>query len=89
MNRPFEFSDGMTLPAGTRIGFPVKSSHIDATMFQDPLTIDPFRFAKLAGDDVRNNEGVNIWAASHADATNLAYAYTIYLSNKENTKSSL
>lgn len=85
MNKPFEFSDGMVLPAGTRIGFPVKPSQIDSTVFQDPLDMQPFRFLKLARDDVRNDEGVNIWAASHADATNFAYVYKVHSSDIENT----
>ena len=50
--RPFTFSNGVTIPAGTLIAVPGSAVHTDEANFHDPDTFDGFRFAKF-----RENEG--------------------------------
>jgi cytochrome P450 len=53
--RPFTFSNGVTIPAGTRIGIPVHSVHMDEELYPNAQEFDGFRFYKLRekeGDDV-------------------------------------
>lgn len=71
MRKPFKFSDGLTLPVGSRIGFPAASSHRDPDHFENPLQFDGFRFAKLTKADARTEDNVNNWVASHVGSTNL------------------
>ena len=52
--RPFTFSNGVTIPAGTRLGLPVHSVHMDEELYPNAQTFDGFRFFKLRekrGDD--------------------------------------
>ena len=52
--RPFTFSNGVTIPAGTRIGIPVHSVHMDEELYPNAQEFDGFRFYKLRekeGDD--------------------------------------
>ncbi|KAI0272056.1 cytochrome P450 [Russula aff. rugulosa BPL654] len=49
------FSNGVTIPAGTRIGIPVHSVHMDEELYPNAQEFDGFRFYKLRekeGDDV-------------------------------------
>jgi cytochrome P450 len=69
---PFVFHDGFTLPAGTRIAFPVGPYLRDADVFSRPDEFDGFRFVKLAEADARTEDGVNRWTAAHAHKLNLA-----------------
>ncbi|MCJ1380212.1 hypothetical protein MMC17_003315 [Xylographa soralifera] len=75
MREPFEFSDGLKLPVGTRIGFPAGPSQQDPDHFENPLQFDGFRFVKLTQADVRTEDKVNRWVASHVGATNLIFGY--------------
>jgi cytochrome P450 len=50
--RPFTFSNGVTIPAGTLIAIPGSAAHRDEANYHDPDTFDGFRFAKL-----RESEG--------------------------------
>lgn len=70
IGEPFQFHDGMTLPKGTRIAFPVSASQRDPELFTDPEEFDGYRYLKLSLAGARTEEGVNIWAASHAHETN-------------------
>ena len=70
---PFTFSDGTTLPEGSRFCFPAAPSQTDPAHFQDPLKFDGYRFLRLAeADGCLNNGGVNVWAAHQAGPTNMA-----------------
>ncbi|KAI4958675.1 hypothetical protein J4E86_004280 [Alternaria arbusti] len=44
-NKPFSFSDGYTLPAGSHFAFPIQAIQRDPENYQDPLTFRGFRFA--------------------------------------------
>ena len=45
--RPFTFSNGVTVPAGTVVGVPVSATHTDEEIYPNPDEFDGFRFAKL------------------------------------------
>jgi cytochrome P450 len=45
--RPFTFSNGVTVPAGTVVAIPASSTHTDERNYSDPDEFDGFRFAKL------------------------------------------
>jgi len=45
--RPFTFSNGVTVPAGTEIAIPSSAAHRDERIFTNPDVFDGFRFAKL------------------------------------------
>ncbi|KAI0305190.1 cytochrome P450 [Multifurca ochricompacta] len=45
--RPFTFSNGMTIPAGTMIAFPLGATHTDEASYSNPEEFDGFRFSKL------------------------------------------
>ena len=52
--RPFTFSNGMTIPAGTLVAVPVSAAHRDERIYANPDEFDGFRFANLReseGDD--------------------------------------
>ena len=50
--RPFTFSNGVTIPAGTLIAVPTTASHTDEGIYENANEFDGFRFAKL-----RESEG--------------------------------
>jgi cytochrome P450 len=45
--RPFTFSNGVTVPAGTLISIPASAAYRDEKIFPSPDKFDGFRFAKL------------------------------------------
>ena len=45
--RPFTFSNGVTVPAGTIVAVPASSTHTDERTYSNPDEFDGFRFAKL------------------------------------------
>ena len=51
--RPFTFSNGITVPAGTVVGAPLSAIHTDGKIYPSPDEFDGFRFAKLR----ERNEG--------------------------------
>jgi cytochrome P450 len=50
--RPFTFSNGVTVPAGTLVSIPANAIHTDERIYPNPEEFDGFRFAKL-----RESEG--------------------------------
>ncbi|KAF8477701.1 cytochrome P450 [Russula ochroleuca] len=50
--RPFTFSNGVTVPAGTLVSIPASTTHTDERIYPNPDEFDGFRFAKL-----RESEG--------------------------------
>jgi cytochrome P450 len=50
--RPFTFSNGVTIPAGTLVSIPASAVHTDENIYPNPDEFDGFRFAKL-----RESEG--------------------------------
>jgi cytochrome P450 len=45
--RPFTFSNGVTIPAGTFISVPATAAQRDGRSYENPEKFDGFRFAKL------------------------------------------
>jgi cytochrome P450 len=45
--RPFTFSNGVTVPAGTIVSVPASSTHTDEMNYSNPDEFDGFRFEKL------------------------------------------
>jgi len=45
--RPFTFSNGITVPAGTVVAAPLSAVHTDEEIYPSPDEFDGFRFAKL------------------------------------------
>ncbi len=57
MLRPFTFSNGVTVPAGTNVAFPSSAAHRDERVFTNPDVFDGLQFAKLReseGDILKN-----------------------------------
>ena len=50
--RPFTFSNGVTVPAGTLVSVPASATHTDERIYKNANEFDGFRFAKL-----RESEG--------------------------------
>jgi hypothetical protein len=68
---PFTFSDGFTVPVGTRIAFPAEALQRDPNIMKNPNSFEGFRFVELAKADTRQEDGVNRWHASHCSYSNL------------------
>ena len=49
--RPFTFSNGVTVPAGTLIAIPTNATHKDERIYSNPDEFDGFRFARLRGSE--------------------------------------
>jgi len=62
--RPFTFSNGVTIPAGTLLGLPLHSVHTDEDIYSNAHEFDGFRFFKL-----REKEGDDVLAARHQFVT--------------------
>jgi cytochrome P450 len=45
--RPFTFSNGVTIPAGTLVSAPSGTIHKDGELYPNPEEFDGFRFVKL------------------------------------------
>ena len=65
--RPFTFSNGLTIPAGTRLGLPVHSVHMDEDLYPNAQTFDGFRFFRL-----REKGGADILESRHQLVTTSA-----------------
>lgn len=50
--RPFTFSNGVTVPAGTLVAIPASITHTDERIHPNPDEFDGFRFAKLRENEV-------------------------------------
>ncbi|KAG9230930.1 cytochrome P450 [Amylocarpus encephaloides] len=75
VNRPFKFSDGLVLPVGARLGFPIKASQSDADNFKDPDKFDGFRFLQQGTAEGGTVENKRVWSAASMDINNLAWGY--------------
>ena len=70
--RPFTFSNGVTVPAGTLIAVPSDAIHEDGDIYPNPEKFDGFRFAKL-----RERDGVAV-AGYQATSTSVEYLSFAY-----------
>ena len=65
--RPFTFSNGITVPAGTHIAVPSVAIHTDGEIYPNPKKFDGLRFAEL-----RERNGVAV-AGQQATSTSSEY----------------
>ncbi|KAH6666347.1 cytochrome P450 [Halenospora varia] len=75
LGRPFQFSDGLTLPVGSQFGFPAKAIQGDYEGFKSPSEFVGFRFAGQNSDEIGVAENDKRWGASSVDTSNLAWGY--------------
>jgi cytochrome P450 len=68
--RPFTFSNGVTIPAGTVIAAPVTAIHTDGEIYPNPDEFDGFRFANL-----REHDGVAGQQVTSTSADYLTFGY--------------
>lgn len=70
----FQFHDGLQLPQGTRVAIPALAIQTDEHNFEDPLTVDAFRFSCLREASIggHGQGGEQDWGAATASETNLA-----------------
>ncbi|KAH9061886.1 cytochrome P450 [Lactarius vividus] len=71
-SRPFTFSNGVTIPAGTLIAAPTGAIHRDEEIFPNPEEFDGFRFAKLRE---RDENAVGAYQVLSASPDNLTFGY--------------
>ena len=50
--RPFTFSNGVTIPAGTLVAAPSGAIHMDEEIYPNPERFDGFRFYKHSESEV-------------------------------------
>ncbi len=70
--RPFTFSNGVTVPAGTLVAVPTGVINQDGETFPNPEEFDGFRFAKLRerdGPDVARHQALSL------SMENLSFGY--------------
>lgn len=66
----YVFSDGQKIPAGTTVTVPAFQTHLDPSVYENPLEFDGFRFlkmkenAKLDGNRTKNYDAVSTSAHS-------------------------
>jgi cytochrome P450 len=65
--KPFTFSNGVTVPAGTLLGLPVHSVHMDEELYPNAQEFDGFRFLRL-----REKEGDDVVTTNHQMVTTSA-----------------
>ncbi|MCJ1352273.1 MAG: hypothetical protein MMC33_002257 [Icmadophila ericetorum] len=75
LDTPFQFHDGLTLPIGSRFGFPIKALQSDPDNFDNPDTFDGFRFAKPSTSESSIDQNNRRWGAASMGTTNLAWGY--------------
>jgi hypothetical protein len=66
--RPFTFSNGVTIPAGTLVALPASAVHRDEELYPNPEEFDGFRFSKLResdGDSVTSRHQVVSTSTEH------------------------
>ena len=68
--RPFTFSNGVTVPAGTVIGAPVGAIHMNGEIYPNPEEFDGFRFAEL-----RKHDGASGLQSTSTSAEYLTFGY--------------
>ncbi|KAH9970799.1 cytochrome P450 [Russula compacta] len=68
--RPFTFSNGTTIPAGTLVALPVGAIHTDGDIYANPEQFDGFRFSKL-----RDTKGITGHQAVTISSEHLAFGF--------------
>ena len=64
--RPFTFSNGVTVPAGTIVSVPASATHTDESIYANAEEFDGFRFARLreSGDDKETSRHQSVSTSS-------------------------
>ena len=70
--RPFTFSNGVTVPAGTIVATATGAVQMDAEIYPNPEEFDGFRFAKLRE---RDSDTVTGHQATSTSAEHLSFGY--------------
>ncbi|KAN0126095.1 cytochrome P450 [Lactarius tabidus] len=70
--RPFTFSNGVTVPAGTLIAIPSSAIPVDREIYPNPENFDGFRFTQLRESD---GAGVTGHQATSTSAEYLSFGY--------------
>ena len=70
--RPFTFSNGVTVPAGTLIAVPDGIINRDGEIYPNPEEFDGFRFSKLRE---RDGDAVTRHQAHSTSADHLTFGY--------------
>ncbi len=73
--RPFTFSNGVTVPAGTLVSVPASVVHTDEEIYPNPEGFDGFRFAKLRERDGDDAMPVTGYQASSTSWDHLDFGY--------------
>ncbi|KAI0001032.1 cytochrome P450 [Russula vinacea] len=66
--RPFTFSNGITVPAGTVVAAPLSAIHTDGEIYSNPDEFDGFRFAK-----VREHDGDSMASRHQTGTTSITH----------------
>jgi cytochrome P450 len=69
--RPFTFSNGVTVPAGTLVAVPASAAHTDEEIYPNPNEFDGFRFWKLRDTD--ENKMTSRYQAVSTSSEHLTY----------------
>ncbi|KAI0059974.1 cytochrome P450 [Artomyces pyxidatus] len=70
--KPFTFSNGITVPAGTIVACNTKAVHHDPANYDRPDTFDPFRFVHLPKEEAAKHQMVN------TSTEHLAFGYGVH-----------
>ncbi|KAI0060037.1 cytochrome P450 [Artomyces pyxidatus] len=60
--KPFTFSNGVTIPAGTLVSCSTRSTHHDGVYYDHPDVFDAFRFTELSKDEEKKHQMVSVSA---------------------------
>lgn len=72
MDKSFTFSDGLTVPQGTRITFPIQAIMDENQEIKDANKFDAYRFLNLRGEtSIEKGANDYQWAASTVSQANL------------------
>ncbi|CAI6334293.1 unnamed protein product [Periconia digitata] len=75
VDKPFQFSDGLILPAGTRFGFPSQAIQDDNQALSNSSQFDGFRHANKNGREQSETDGDRRDSASSVDTHYLPWGY--------------
>ena len=71
--RPFTFSNGVSIPAGTLVAIPGSVTHKDEANYHDPDEFDGFRFARLRESLSGQDTSTNGYQAVSASSKHLVF----------------
>ena len=69
--RPFTFSNGVTVPAGTQLAAPACAIHMDEEIYPNPEQLDGFRFSKTC--DINGHLATTGFSSVSTSPTHLSF----------------